>query len=318
MEAWIPSVLGAPATQFWWGMAGLCGVVAFSAWRALRQLSHKRLMENTPTSLIRSAAQGYVELQGHAALLAGDPIVATLSGEQCVWFRYSVERKERSTNHRGHTQTRWRTVEHGVSEHLFALVDPTGTCVIDPDGAQVTAAVRNLWYGHSPQPPRVTAVPGWSQWLGFASLGRTYRYTEERIAIGSPLYALGLFRSHAGALPGPDPSAVSALLREWKRDQSALKQRFDTDRNGHIDSHEWDAARQAASAELRDTSKGNLPPAVDTLADPRDPQRPFLLSAATEKALTGRAQWRILSFGSIAFAGAALLVWSITIRLTSA
>jgi len=290
--------------------------VGVCAWQALRRLGHKRLLENTPTSLVRSAAQGYVELQGHAALIEGDAIHAPLSAEQCVWYRYSVERKERTTNHRGQSQMRWRTVERGVSEHLFALVDATGSCVIDPDGASVTPSVKNRWYGHSPQPPRISQVPVWSHIAGLAGLGRSYRYLEERITPGSPLYALGLFHSHAGASPGSDPAEVAALLREWKRDQEDLKRRFDADRDGHIDASEWEQARRAAIAELGSMPRGNLPPAVDTLVDTRDGSRPFLLSAATEDHLVRRANWQAALFAMLALFGSGVLLWSAALRLT--
>lgn len=44
-----------------------------------RQLHRARLIEDTPTSRIRSAAQGYAELEGRAVAL-GDPLYAPLSG----------------------------------------------------------------------------------------------------------------------------------------------------------------------------------------------------------------------------------------------
>ncbi len=309
-------VASAPAAEFWWGLLVLLGAVFAASWQTLRKLGHKRLMEDTPTSLIRSAAQGYVELQGHAALLAGDPIIASLSRQQCVWYAYHIERKERATNQRGQTVTRWQTIERGVSEELFALVDPTGQCVIDPDGAQVTASYRNCWYGQSPQPPRMAEPAAWSAWLGLAGLGRTHRYTEERIAIGSPLYALGLFRSHAGARPISNAEEIAALLREWKRDQRTLKARFDENHDGAIDAAEWAAARRAAEQDvMRTPSTSNLPPAVDTLVDPGDSLRPYILSATTEQALTTRANRQIVMWGLCAFAGATLALWALVARL---
>ena len=40
------------------------------------QMAHKRLIEDMPTTRLRAAAQGYVELKGTARLFAGEPIVA--------------------------------------------------------------------------------------------------------------------------------------------------------------------------------------------------------------------------------------------------
>jgi hypothetical protein len=127
---------------------------------------------------------------------------------------------------------------------------------------------------------------------------------------------LGLFQSHAGATTASNADEVAALLHEWKRDQLALKQRFDGNRDGEIDATEWAAARRAAEQEVAGfASRNNLPPAVDTLVDPRDARRPFILSATTEQALFSRAIWRTVIFGAIAFAGAALAICGVGARL---
>ena len=63
----------------------------YSSWRTWRLVSHIRLVEDTPTAKIRSAPQGYVELEGVGKLMDGPPIIAKLSGLPCVWFRYKIE-----------------------------------------------------------------------------------------------------------------------------------------------------------------------------------------------------------------------------------
>lgn len=314
VDAWIAFARASGSAEFWWSVAALATAVGASGWHALRQLGHKRLMENLPTSLIRSAAQGYVELQGHALLIEGDPIVAALTGQSCAWYRYRVERRERDTDPRGHTRTRWHTIDQGVSEHLFALRDGTGMCVVDPDGARVLPSCRNVWYGNSRLPPRVTATGRWSRYLGLAGFGRSYRYLEERIAIGAPLYALGFFRSHAGSAVGPDPTEVASLLREWKNDRAELVRRFDTNRDGTVDAQEWEAARGAAERELGSRRRPDLPPAVDTLVDTGDARRPFVIAAATESVLAGRATRDVWAFGVIAVLGTVTIAWMIALR----
>src|SRR5690606_9806630 len=61
----------------------------------VRNLRTARTIEDTPTSKIRSAAQGYVELSGTASS-TGETIAAPLSGTPCLWYRYTIERYERS------------------------------------------------------------------------------------------------------------------------------------------------------------------------------------------------------------------------------
>lgn len=317
--AWPSAVLQAPAGEFW-AAAGIAAVlVGALSWQALRSLHRKRMMENMPTSLLRSAAQGYVKLQGVAQLLDGDPIVAGLTGQQCVWFRYRVEQRESRTNGRGQGETRWRTVDAATSEHLFALTDDTGSCVVDPDGANVTPSDRNCWYGQTRLPPRVSGEAGWRAWAGRLGLGGSYRYTEERIRVGAPLVALGEFRSHAGVIPTEVSSAeLTALLREWKADSHALKARFDHDRNGEIDAAEWETARRAAQSELaRATPRADLPPAVDTLRDTGDARHPFLLAADTETRMRRRAQRDLWISGTLAVAGALGLLSCVLTRLSA-
>ena len=106
-----------------------------SGWMAYAMLVRKRVLQDTPTALIRSASQGYIELQGHADLLDGDPIIAPLSLRTCVWYRHKVEEKNRTYSGSG-SRSNWHTVDSGISDSLFCLVDPTGRCAVDPDGRQ--------------------------------------------------------------------------------------------------------------------------------------------------------------------------------------
>src|SRR3546814_14184480 len=78
-----------------------------------------------------------------------------------------------------------------------------------------------------------------------------YRYTEEQICIGDPLYALGMFRSQTAVLSEDEAGDVRDLLRDWKRHHRELLRRFDRNGDGEIDVQEWDTARAAAIAEVR-------------------------------------------------------------------
>lgn len=289
-------------------------VVTYFAWRAYVQLNRKRLIENTPTSRIRSASQGYVEFHGVAGLIDGDPICASLSGQRCAWYRYSIERKERTTNHRGQTATRWQTISHGISEHLFEIRDSTGACVIDPDGALITPSVRNRWYGPTAQPTRIAESDKWSNWFDFASFGRAYRYTEERITVGAPLYVLGQFRTRAGASAPSDSADITGLLGEWKRDQTDLRRRFDANGDGEIDSAEWEIARTTARAEVAQRNTKSRPLTADTMGATGNSDRPYILSALNEEKLLTRVNRYAAILGTISFAGALVLGWSLLIR----
>lgn len=44
------------------------------------------MMQDMPTALLRSAAQGYNEFKGKANLLPGEPIIAPLTKLSCIWY----------------------------------------------------------------------------------------------------------------------------------------------------------------------------------------------------------------------------------------
>ena len=170
--------LDAPEAWFIVALAAAAG--GFALWQAFRALKRALLVEDTPTSLIRSAAQGYCELFGHAELMPGAPIRAPLTAETCIWWEYSVEEKVRSGKN-----THWRVIEHDVCGSLFALDDPTGRCVVDPDGAEVIGPPKRTWYGNSPRPMLGPAAG--SRW----GLGNGYRYSQRLIPPETQLLAIG-------------------------------------------------------------------------------------------------------------------------------
>ncbi len=307
----------AASPQAFWLTVGigllLAGIALYSA---LVHLKRKRVIEDLPTALIRSAPQGYIELQGCAALMDGDPIHAPLSMRTCAWYSFKVERRERDK--REHS-SRWTTIEHGTSDHLFYLVDTTGRCAIDPDGAVVTPSHNNVWYGSSRIPGRYHAIDGawWARALG--QLGERYRYTEKRIEPGDTLLAIGEFTTHAGASGGFDrTAAVGDRLREWKRDRAYLLREFDADGDGEINMNEWAAARVKAERDVQAERRNDPgPPPVDVLGLTRDRTRPFVLAAGTEE--TVLARHRNIAGGLLVVALPVFCcgLWAVAIRLSA-
>lgn len=235
-----------------------------------------RLLEDTPTSLIRSAAQGYVELRGHARLLPGPPIISPLSDTPCAWWSYRVQERERNGKN-----NQWRTIEEETSGELFLLADSTGECIVDPDYASVTPSVSRSWGGPVPKPHR---PPDRDSWLSFGN----YRYSEKLILLGDPVYATGWFRTQAAILDLNESRDVSELMAEWKRDKHNLLKRFDSNGDGQIDMQEWEVARRAALEQVRSEHvERSLDPDLHVLSKPPD-RRPFILSTLTQKSMTRR------------------------------
>jgi multidrug resistance efflux pump len=63
-------------------VAFTAGVGAAGLWYGFRWWRWARLIEDTPTSQVRSAAQGLVELVGTARGMPGAPVIAPLSRRQ--------------------------------------------------------------------------------------------------------------------------------------------------------------------------------------------------------------------------------------------
>jgi hypothetical protein len=319
LQDYAHAVQQAPGGEFWFA-AVICALLAAAAfWGAFVYLKRKRTIEDTPTSLIRSAPQGYIELQGMADLMDGDPIHAPLSMRVCTWYSYKVEHRERHYAD-GKQNARWSTVDQGTSDDLFYLIDTSGRCAIDPDGAAVTPAHHNKWYGSTRVPGRYHASDGtwWARAIG--RMGQHYRYTERRIEPGDQVYALGHFTTHGGAAARFDKDgAVGERLREWKRDQTAMLKRFDTNGDGQIDAEEWDKARLDAEKEVLAEQKncGSAPP-VDVLGHTGDKRRPFVIAAGTEDDIVSRCKRRAAGLLLLAVPLLCASIWAISIRLMAA
>ncbi len=266
----------------------------------------QRIIEDTPTSKIRSAAQGYVELAGHGGLLEGPPIIAPLTTTPCTWYSYKVE-EHRSSGKNSH----WKTIAKGQSDDLFLIIDDTGQCVIDPEGASVTTAAKDVWYGTTSQPRR-----GLKTGTGLFSKGR-YRYTEKRLHIKESLYAIGLFKTVGGAGDVFDVDGdVRGILKEWKQNSESLLAKFDANKDGQIDIQEWQAVREAALREvMAKHSERSTEAPVNLMSKTADKRRPYLLSAIPQYSLSRRFQYYSAALISLFFICGTVGSWIIKLRL---
>lgn len=296
--------------QFALMLAGLAIPALGCLYLGFRWLQRARMIADLATSKVRSAAQGYVELEGRAKMMPGEPVYAPLSGVPCTWYSYKVEQQGRGADGRSDG---WSIIEQGISEAIFHLQDETGMCIVDPDGAEVTPSVRLCWRGQSSRPiyaPRATGF--WSQLFSFGP----YRYTEWRIHPHDRLYATGQFISVGEGLSYADQTRD--LLSTWKRDRVGLLKRFDANSDGALDLQEWELARQMAEQEVIASAhtRRTEQPVLSLLKKPSHGQ-PFILSCIPQMAMISRYRWKaclgLLSFLAIGIT----LSWSINIRLGS-
>ncbi|GLK89119.1 hypothetical protein GCM10017655_21810 [Pseudomonas turukhanskensis] len=273
------------------------------AWWCINRLSEARHMLDTPTSKIRSAAQGYVEFYGVLQEVPTVPqIIAPLTGTPCLWWRIKVEESRSNGKSRS-----WSVVDSRTSEGWLQLSDATGHCLIDPSGAQVRPSTRKVWYGNTRHP----MGPAQSSFLALLlNQEDGYRYTEERLHVGQPLYAIGDFKTTGGGRQGLDVNAAQGeVIREWKGDFAGLMQRFDSNGDGQLDEQEWNRVRLAAQLEAEDRHRQtSARPATNFMGRPQTSQ-PFILSNAGEDELARAFYWQAAAGAVVCLLGALAINW---------
>jgi hypothetical protein len=282
----------------WLAVAASAAAALWALHRALLSVRRDRLVADTPLVRIRSAAQGYVKIFGHAAPAAEPPTPAPLSQRPCVWWSYEVAVEER--NSRGRSS--WRSIETATSVELFALNDGDAECLVGPVNADITPTRHDVWYGAGPRPhgaPPVSSV--------FVEEGG-YRYTERLLDVGARLSVIGELRSHSET--GDVAAATAALLKEWKQDQAGLLARFDTNLDGRLDDAEWEAARRAAEAEVRQAGLSATITRTTVIEQPANGE-PFLIAAMDSARLVRREQLRAALYFAAGLVCVALCGWAV-------
>lgn len=244
----------------------------------LRSLQHARMILDTPTARIASAAQGYAELRGRGQPLQGTPVLSPLNGLPVLWYRVLTERRDRDG--------KWRHERTHESDASFLVVDDSGECAVDPDGAEMLVQRRDV------------VVQG------------ELRHTQWSLLRHDPVYVLGDFLTLGSITPEFDAAAqVRELLAEWKKDRPTLLARFDVDGNGELDLREWELARAQARREVRQQRDAALSAAeAHVMRRPAD-GRLYLISDLDPARIARRYElWSV--FHMLVFLGtAAAIAW---------
>jgi hypothetical protein len=174
--------------QNYLGLGISSAIALICAYLSIKRLMAARIIEDTPTSKIRSAHQAYVELMGFTQLGTEEPLLSPLSQTPCLWYRYNIERYQSSGKN-----SQWRSIESKISQRPYLLNDGTGDCYVYPDRAEVKTHRKNTWQGNERHP---------SNSSGSHSLfGSRYRYTEELVCSNDLLYVIAQFETRHPASP---------------------------------------------------------------------------------------------------------------------
>lgn len=251
-------------------------VVAACFYFFARYLRTARLIHDTPTSKIRSAAQGFVELEGMADEIK-TTLSAPLSGRDCVWYRFQIQKK-----HKSGKETTWRTIQSGQHPGPLLIRDATGECFINLHRAAIYPAIKTAWYGMSRYPSKLS-VERMDSLLQFGD----YRYQEEIILKNSPLYAMGSFKTVRQIDQNHQEDVVKKIIGDWKQDYKSLLAKFDKNGDGTLDEKEWKLVRLAAQLEAEDIRKTMLAaPDLHTLE--KQGSYPLIVAADDQKGLARR------------------------------
>jgi hypothetical protein len=187
----------------------------FNTWK------RKRLMQDTATETVRSAAAGRTELNGTGRPL-GTPIQRPFGDEDCLAASYTIERYDPDDD-----GGNWKTIDSGTRYGPLQLDDGTGTMRVEPDESTLfkydEAHVREIEVGaRDEEPPEIVtflkrnddvSVPDRDGVTGFLFSNKR-RYTERWIPVGEQLYVLG------GATPtDTDETNSSGLV--LRRDEAS-------------------------------------------------------------------------------------------------
>lgn len=261
----------------WGSLVALALLLASGLFGWLRSVQHARLILDTPTSRIASAAQGYAELRGRGQPLDGTPVLSPLNGLPVLWYRLTTMRK--SSDGKWHHQD---TIESDAS---FLLDDGSGRCAVDPEGAEMLVRRRDV-----------------------VERGEL-RQIQWSLIRHDPIYVLGDFITVGSIAPEFDTaSQMRELLARWKADQPELLRRFDLDGDGSIDLKEWELARAQARREVQRERHAVLAaPEAHVVRKPAE--RLYLISDLDPQRIARRYQWWAAFHLIVFLATAAATAW---------
>lgn len=187
------------------GVGFVVGILVFV--RGFRMLQRKRLILDTPTARVHSAAIGLVELNG----LAVGPYTLTspITMRPSFYYRTAL----------------WHEVGEGKNRHWelavderfhvpFFLKDQTGMVLVNPHGAELdihcdfSGTYHTSMFSGGMMPPRVAEFAG----ANGVSLSRPLKVEEYCLKPSNALYVLGTLATNPGltAAPAPVPTLLPA------------------------------------------------------------------------------------------------------------
>jgi hypothetical protein len=191
----------------------------------IKYLKYRNIVSDLPTSKIRSASMGMVELKGVARRKYN--LLSPCANLPCIYYRVNKYKRANKTEQSG-----WAWYETSVSGNVpFYLEDDYGRVCVYPEGADIFPLKKETYTNTG----------------GFYTHGIPYmvpagqKWEEEVILDNSPLYVLGWAEYPLQSDKSEIKKIRLEILRKIKKDEKLLSF-YDEDKNGRIDPHEWEKA----------------------------------------------------------------------------
>ncbi len=306
-----------PTAQFILWAVLLLAASAYAFYHTYRSFKKSRLIEDMPTSLIRSASQGFTELIG-IGKPHGNHLSAPLTATPCLWWYYSIEQYKSSGK-----SSSWVTLESGTSKQPFNIDDTSGLCLVIPEGADLTARHTKKWQGRLRHPlsgSNKKSTSTLSRVLNASiSVGKRYRYTERLIKEHDPLYILGHFSTDSSGQRSLSIEKMTGnILRSWKEDFASLVEKYDSNNDGELDIAEWKIVQQAAKKEaIKQQRENSQHDREHAITKPTNAGLPFLIGSDEQNALSARYRWRAIGWSLVFLLAGSGATWYISARFTT-
>ncbi len=292
------------------------GGLGFGVWSffmGFTRLRRKRLIENTPTSTIRSMAMGLVEVVGKVQRPI--PLKTPLSQADCVLYRYTVERYESHGK-----SSEWVTVSKGDSFNSpFVIADATAKTTVFPRSCELMISMTyeycNRWGQSIPANITCFMEANGIKWQGFFHQSYQMRFREWFIRPDETVFVLGTAGKNEDFL-AEHKAKVYDRLQQLKNTPGYVKE-IDTNEDGTISQEEWEAATARMEQKvLEEEVAAGHKVEDDVVIGKGEDKQVFIISDKSQKDLEKSLAWQscggIFGGAALAVAMLAYLIWRLT------
>jgi hypothetical protein len=179
----------------------------------------KQLIEDTPTSKVRSLAMGLVELFGQVIPIQERVFKSPFTEKDCVYYQFTVQEYRQSGKH-----AHWVTVKKGEKRDLFYLKDDTDMVLVDPTDASIEAAkdyeCESGWGKDPPESVLRFLAANNIAFEGFLGANKTMRYQEHVIVPNQNLYIMGTADENPFVnVPGANQGLPRTIIKKGSQEK---------------------------------------------------------------------------------------------------